>query len=351
MRRSWKGLGALLVMVIGFYGQLAWAQGSAGTVSAGEAQRIIYVVQPADTLWDIAARFLNSPYYWPKIWERNSFVIDPNLIFPGDVLNLYPAGMKLAPEIETVPTPKVERIGEEIQVVKTPTGGVAKVIYKETPSVGWIEAREFEKAGKIISTLDDRPYVAQEDTVFVDVGAADGVKTGDLFSIFRVAEKIRHPITKKLLGYKIINLGELEIAQLTEGAARAKVVNSYQETRPGDYIRPYLPPLTAEVPLVASGKKLEGYIVATKRGAPTFGQGEVVYLDLGKAEGIEAGNVLEVYLPGKKVTEGKEKKQLPDLVIGKLVVIDPRENTSVALVTESMREFKIGQNIRVPNSP
>jgi len=362
MRRSWKSLlvlMGLLVVVPGVFGQESGTEPQ-GAISAGavEARKIIYVVQPADTLWDIAARFLNSPYYWPKIWERNSFVTDPHWIYPGDVLNLYPEGEKLVPEIETVPKigeakPEalVKQPSEESNLVRGPSGEVAKVIYKETPSVGWIETKEFEKAGKIIGTIDNRVMVGTEDIVYVDVGSGTGVKVGDLFSIFRVGELIRHPITKKKLGYRVTNLGELEIIQLTENTGKAKVVNSYQEIKASDYLRPYLPPLTAEVPIVKSEKKLEGYIVANKRGTPSFGQGDVVYIDLGKADGIEAGNVFEVYVPGKKIKEGKEKKQLPDTVIGKLVVIDPRDNTSVALLTETAIELKLGEKIRLSENP
>lgn len=355
MRRTWKGIMVIGLMAFGLYAQ---ESDQPGAVSGAymESRQVIYVVQPNDTLWDIAARFMNSPYYWPKIWERNSFIINPNLIFPGDVINLYPEGEKLVPEIETVPkiAPPAEpsKEGEEeAEVVRTPTGQVARVVYKETPSVGWIEAKEFERAGKITGSLDNRTLLGEQDMVYVNIGSSSGAKKGDLFSIFRVTELVKHPVTKKRLGYKILNLGELEITEMTETGATARVVNSYQEIKEGDYIRPYLPPLTAEVPIIKSEKKLEGYIVANKKDTPSFAQGDIVYIDLGKADGIQSGNVMEVYYPGKKITENKEKKQLPDIVIGKLVVIDPRENTSVALVTESFREFKIGDRIRLSENP
>ena len=47
-----------------------------------------YTVQKGDTLWSLAQKFLNNPADWRKIWHTNPQVRNPNLIFPGDQLEI-----------------------------------------------------------------------------------------------------------------------------------------------------------------------------------------------------------------------------------------------------------------------
>jgi LysM repeat protein len=51
-----------------------------------------YTVQSGDTLWGIAQQFLGAGSQWQQLYQENSSQIsDPNLIYPGQVLNVAAA--------------------------------------------------------------------------------------------------------------------------------------------------------------------------------------------------------------------------------------------------------------------
>jgi hypothetical protein len=52
-----------------------------------------YTIQSGDTLWGIAQRFLGNGGRWPEIYRASSLRSgDPNLIFPGEVVNIPVGG-------------------------------------------------------------------------------------------------------------------------------------------------------------------------------------------------------------------------------------------------------------------
>src|SRR5262245_30348463 len=64
------------------------AKGSAGENPPQVSET--HAVQSGDTLWDLCSKYLNSPWYWPKIWSYNPQITNPHWIFPGNELRFYP---------------------------------------------------------------------------------------------------------------------------------------------------------------------------------------------------------------------------------------------------------------------
>lgn len=86
MLRSAAGILALLILP--------------GFLSAQETstfQPRTHEVVKGETLWDLAGRYLGNPFRWPLIAEANrGLVVDPDLIYPGEVLVIPPLSQELA---------------------------------------------------------------------------------------------------------------------------------------------------------------------------------------------------------------------------------------------------------------
>ena len=65
------------------------------------------VVSPGDTLWGLSERYRGSGTQWPELYARNQGVVgsDPDLIYPGQALDLCPAREPSTPEQTTEQTP------------------------------------------------------------------------------------------------------------------------------------------------------------------------------------------------------------------------------------------------------
>lgn len=68
------------------------------TLSYGQGSLLLadypdsYTVEESDTLWDIAGIFLQNPERWPEIWTPDTYLDNPDLIYPGDTLRLSTLG-------------------------------------------------------------------------------------------------------------------------------------------------------------------------------------------------------------------------------------------------------------------
>lgn len=65
---------------------------AAGGANGGEPAPEEYVVVPGDTLWDLCEKFMQNPFYWPKIWSINPHIENAHWIYPGNIIKFYAGG-------------------------------------------------------------------------------------------------------------------------------------------------------------------------------------------------------------------------------------------------------------------
>jgi hypothetical protein len=332
--------------------------GAIGYDSQGRQGRV-HIVRKGDTLWDISDAYLGTPWVWPSIWRDNGQVANPHLIYPGDRIWITPNEMrKISAEeaavllsnlppgqpAEPAAAQEVYPAAPEPAPAATPAEP-AHVHVSARESTGLLTAEEYEAAASIVGRVPERVLMSQEDQVYLGIGEG-GVKKGDELTIFRTREKVYDPDTGRLLGYHVEFLGYVEVTETTPETSLARIRMSTGEIAEGDRVTPRKP-MPQDVTLLPS-PDVEGMVCYFPQKRVVMGWNDFVYLNRGSNDGVEVGSPLEVFRRGYTTEEPvrDERVQVPDRVIAKLVVVRVGERSSVALVTKSSTELKLGDRFR-----
>lgn len=303
-------------------------------------QPVTYTIKKGDTLWGISARYLKDPYYWPNLWANNPELPNPHFIYPGQQVKIYDG------RIEIVPAPKAatpEPPKAEAEQALPPAAAVAEGQGGEEITVkvlgddeGFLSSKELFGSGTVLDTTDNRMLITRGDTVYLQMNDAATATPGTVLSLFHQGEAIKHPVTGETIGYRITNLGTLRVTSLSAQIATGVVTSALQEIQRGARVRPYQEPLR-DVTLRKTDRDLHGYLVAAAGDQISLGQFDVVYLDLGKADGLEQGNVVTISRPRKATALTMEKKrlQVPEVLVGDAVVLHTEATTATALILKS----------------
>lgn len=333
---------------------MATIAGSGAVFAQGE-EPTIYVIKQGDTLWGISDRFLKDPHYWPNLWSNNPLITNPHLIFPGQKVKVYPDRIVVEtgqPAVQAVKAEAPAPVPPAPPAPVPPAPPAEEVTPARTFLVGggagFLLEKDIMPAGYIISTYQNRQMVGEDDIVYTDIGREHGAKVGDRFSIFMNLGTISHPVTNFIMGYKVIPLGDLQLSEVEEKASKAIVTKSFMEIGPGSYLMPSRD-RKREVALKASSLELSGYIIDTQTGNKTISAGDIVFLDLGSAHGVEVGHMLYVVreiVPDQQYVQGTIAR-LPADVLGALVVVETGEQTATALVVKSIDTIYLGDRVEL----
>jgi hypothetical protein len=351
--------------VSGFFLLIVLFLSSAGFSRADEVQLKPdhperYTVVKGDTLWDISARFLKSPWMWPKIWKINQEIKNPHLIYPGDVIVFRMVDGK--PELsvlrkETVTAPGLPSLPEsakerEPAAAAAPADGRTVKLSPQVHSDSLDAAIPTIPPNAILPFLT-RPLVVAEDELdeagYITVGLDDRIALGngsqfyarglkddgpEYYQIVRLGDPIRHPETGELLAYEALYLGNAHRIE-TGDPSKLVVTEVKQEILPTD--RLVEAPKKASLPYYyphAPKTQVEGRIVSALNAVAEIGPYSVVGISLGTREGIEEGNVLRVMRHAGKHKDPvtRERYKLPDEESALVMVFRTYEKMSYALV-------------------
>lgn len=267
-----------------------------------------YVVRSGDTLWDIAGRFLYDPWRWSELWQANADLDDPDLIYPGDVLQLT--------MVDGQPRVRVARGGaaasasrDGMRVVRlspqvrasslkeaVPTIRIASIApFLTQPYVA--DSDQIERASYVVGFPDEHLVAGLHDSIYVR-RIRSNQQTN--FQILRPGDELRDPDTNEILGYEALFVANAALERVGD-PAKLQIVRSEREVSIGDRVIPASveKPLENFYPRPAPAG-IRGSILSVLNGVSQIGQFDVVVLNRGTRDRIEPGHVFEAFVGGNK---------------------------------------------------
>lgn len=309
-------------------------------VSAQTQEYKDYIIKKGDTLWDISKEELMDPFLWPKIWKENPEIKNPDLIYPDQKIKIPLYLKEVAPKVvtpkpveEALPEikPEVKEVKEEEPVIKIKPVEKKYLVDKDTLiSSGYI-SESIESKGEIIGTPNQMTILGKGDYAYIKT--INSIKTGDRFYIIHSTGKVKHPETGAMMGYLIEVVGVAEVIGEEGNQTKVKIITSFAEITVGDLLDDYYEieqPYQVNNPRISA---ISGFIVATKQRRILNTQYDIVYIDRGRMDGIEIGDL---------VTITKNKNDIPN---GIIQIISTREKTATAIIRKCEKEVTPGDKI------
>jgi hypothetical protein len=298
---------------------------------------LYYTVQKGDTLWDLSARFYDSPWVWPDLWEKNKEIPNPHWIYPGQVVRIY-----TKEEIEAM------LAGEEIDT--GPIGEIAEGPFYYFPwidEVGFVRETPVDAWGEIFETKIRHELLSSGDSIYVRPVGGHTFEAGTRFTVYRLRDTFVDQYTNEPIGVQHYIVGLVEINETHPGFALGTILKSYRTIKMGDLLIPY-EPRSPKIYLTESEPGLKGAIIAPQRRISMFAKWFLVFIDKGLEDGIEEGQLYSVYSQkaARLDPASEETTLLPPVDYAELLVLRVEDTTATAIVTYSELPIEAGAAIR-----
>ncbi len=194
--------------------------------------------------------------------------------------------------------------------------------------------------GSLVNGPDENIFFTKLDHAYVQFDESINALPGDKFSVYTSGGNVKHPNSDRE-GYKYSIVGQVKLLRKIRDKWEVEFTEVSGTPQRGDRITAYTPKID-RITKTHNSRLIEAAILATFQPLQSIlGFGDVIYIDRGRADGLEMGNVLEVYGFKDRSTKQNITDQ-PTYKLGEITVITLTDNFATALVTNSLRDFYAG---------
>ena len=105
-----------------------------------------------------------------------------------------------------------------------------------------------------------------------------------------------------------------------------------------------------QIGMQQSPEGLEGQIIESEEHREMFGESDIAFIDKGKKDGVQRGQLYDVYYRVSERVHPKKRERttLLPVELAEVLVLHTEDTTATVIVTSADREFEPGSKIRSP---
>lgn len=319
-------------------GDLVIGDGSADKYTTREPDYLpeFHVVREGDTLWRICDYYYRDPWKWPEVWAKNKQITNPHWIYTGDRVKLV--GGRRAPAREQ---------GEPLVRLGGQAEATSDITLQQN---GFIDPEQLEAAGEVVGSKAEHAMLTLGDEVYLTGGERFKPEVGKIYTIYNVREELEDD--GENLGHIVDILGTARVKRVKDnGAATAVIMSAVNPIERGARVGP-LRRTYKRVTATPAKKTMDGRVLAYLRPSVWAATEDLVFLNRGRADGVELGNRFLVTRRGdghRRIYQEKERDdpRFPLETVAEIAVLDTRAHASVGLVTRAIKEIRRGDDVRM----
>jgi|GEM_PF-1575539 hypothetical protein len=322
-----------------------------------------YQIKKGDTLWGISGRFYKNPLKWPVIWKYNTYISNPDLIYPKKFV-LIPTKSALKhdsqayAEINLTAFEQLSTMGElsfedAIALKEDPDALKALGLADQTIVLKKFDEK-FEKIKRTLRFYKDGQYeMVFEHPISSEIVAVGENKfnaaVGDI--VYMVSDKdfivgdtvvFLEPVRSADNFTIYLYAGEGVVSKKVENRYQVKISKCYDAIRKGlkvvNYIHNDFP---MPIDFVKTDLNREGIVLGLQNNMTVSGMGYNIVINLGKNNGIKPGDIFKIY---RYIEEGGFKNKV---FIGEAAVIFAQEKYANLSILTNSQEVMEGDTVRL----
>jgi len=314
-----------------------------------------YIVKKGDTLWDIANYFFKEPHKWLNIWERNLYITNPDLIYPGNKIWFNPPRQNIKQTSQASQSAATPTFHPQPKIINKPVERLSQTLNKgmlltALSHQDFIAPHSEKGVGYVLGAKDDRLNFGINDVIYLNIRYP--VHINDHFDIFRTGDAVQSLDHEKTVGLLVHHLGTVKILSQEKGIYRALVTQAFREIMSGDRIKPAKAINTRITPIVPK-QHFHGHVLYIQNNGTAAGQNQIIGINLGLKDGIRNGMTLSIYHQGRRIHNLSQEKNmtLPEENVAKIIIMKAQRDASLALITYSTSAVHLGDSVANKYNP